>query len=43
VHAFSSTLDLNAVPPGRYTLSIEATSSLDAETTITREIPIAVR
>ena len=43
VHAFAPSLTLEDVRPGRYTLRVEASSSLDSRRSLAREIPITVR
>jgi hypothetical protein len=43
VHAFAPRLTLADVPAGRYSLHVEARSSLDSRRTLTRDIPISVR
>jgi VWFA-related protein len=43
VHAFSPNLTLAEVPPGRYRLHVDVTSSLDRKKNLTRDIPITVR
>ena len=43
VYAFTPNLDLEEVPPGRYTIHVEARSSLDKTKSITRDIPFSVR
>jgi VWFA-related protein len=43
VYRFAPSLTLETVPPGRYTLHVDARSSLDGKKHQTRDIPIAVR
>ena len=43
VYAFAPNLDLEEVPPGRYTIHLEARSSLDKKKSMTRDIPFSVR
>jgi VWFA-related protein len=43
IHAFSPNLTLGEVPPGRYRLRVDVTSSLDKKIHLTRDIPFTVR
>ena len=42
-YAFSQTVRLEDVPAGRYTIHVEARSSLDRRRSTSRDIPFAVR
>ena len=43
VHQLTQTLALDAVPPGRYVIRLNARSSLDRAASLSRDVPISVR
>jgi hypothetical protein len=43
VYTFTPTINLEDLEPGRYTIRVEAGSSLDREKRVSREVPISVR
>jgi hypothetical protein len=42
-YAFAPNLSLDQIPPGRYSLHLEAQSSLDKDKSVSRDIPFSVR